>query len=235
MHFYAYPVSNPLKNMEWGWLGSDLPFRWVNRTYAIFPYETLPPVPIEHEFSHITSVAQIPLVSDLIHPSPTACHWHLEPPVFYKDQQDCCSWAVDSKGRVYCPNLFNRGTHLYVAKSLADFLWRINQENKNWSFVYEVEDYLLWAEEEWQNDYIGHYQLLLQQSLDWLIRNNCCNQSCKKWLLPFFTPVSMLDYSKNFRLTVTEIKKLWKSGQDISLDHDDGKLLSLSSSTVYCK
>jgi hypothetical protein len=138
-----------------GWYGFELPGRTCRGTYDLYDYETLPPIKINDEFKDVTSFEKL---VDFLHltpqtgylfKSPTACYFEPErnasPQIFYVDQQGCLLWGLDEQERVVTDN------GIIVAKTLPEFLSRIEMENAIWTkvFVYgkqltpEEENYLI--------------------------------------------------------------------------------------------
>ncbi len=207
------------------WIGVDLPFRPTTGTYGTFSARTLPPVtPEANPFHHIKGLKGLAGLgaSDLPADSPTACYYDIDPEtgVFYCDQQGCVIWALDElTGGVYlwdperddssgsedndAQARSNKKT--YVARSLGEFLYRIDCENRLWSLCSREWDkkkqyarlssYIETG--EWEEDslcgslatYLGHYRQLYLNTRAAIQREyGGSAEHIDKWLLYFFKP-----------------------------------------------
>ena len=130
---------------QYGWYGVELPNRPTQYTYYFWPEEKIPKIKIKEEFQDITTLSKLQSYLDRANPSsplfnsPTDCFFDVgrkslckaertavDDNVFFLDSQDCLVWYLDEKGRV------RADSHIIVARSLPEFLTRIELENSIW-------------------------------------------------------------------------------------------------------
>lgn len=130
------------------WIGISLPGRPLDATYGQWSYQSLPPIEIDPQFQEITTLDQLIQSLSLLRTiisSPTACYFQVDlaDRTFYRDQQDCVIWALNSQGQVY----LDGDPHAIVALSLPEFLTRVHLENTIW----------------WHNEYKHEQELTPQE------------------------------------------------------------------------
>ncbi len=113
------------------WIGVDLPYRPHPNgfaTYSTWKYKDQPEVEIDDIFKKFKTLADIEkYIGELKIESPTACYFNIEENgVFYRDQQDCVLWAVNSKNQVCAIDMG------IVANSIPEFLTRVKLESSIW-------------------------------------------------------------------------------------------------------
>ena len=130
------------------WVGSDIPGRPAAGTYGTWPYATLPPAN-NHKFRQVHTLDDLSdEVQERMQESPTACYFRIDDKdgSFFHDQQDCAIWALDeATGGVFLLDEAQQqeeeeeeaarpatGPKTFVAKSLGEFLWRVDVENRCW-------------------------------------------------------------------------------------------------------
>lgn len=127
---------------RWGWWGFEIPFRKCHGTYNRYTYDSLPPVQIKKEYENIElpeqlrrALPQLKKTTPQLFNSPTACFFKFGVKgLFYCDQQGCILWYVDKETkRVHTDDA------TIVAKSLPEFLTRIEMENALWKHTLSPE------------------------------------------------------------------------------------------------
>ncbi len=188
------------------WVGVDLPFRFTSGTYGTWLYDTLPPCPDKHKYSKYINIDQLD-DDDIITESPTACYFDTSygKNVFYRDQQDCVLWCLDSEG------VYLHGDKSYVAHSLSEFLWRIDVENKCW--YKRIKDYELvlkdWKPIKDYEKYIDHYHQLYKRTRQYIL-DNTTGATTKNidYYLPYYINFrSLKDMNENFTVRTEYISK----------------------------
>lgn len=196
------------------WFGSDLgDARRCGGTYAGYAYESLPPLdPTKNPFKECVSLDDVEGVRHRVQESPTACYFRVDRSTgaFYRDQQDCIVWALDSdNGGVFVlpddedqdeeeGGRGNEGPEepvVFVAKSMAEFLWRVHIENTIWfqlnSEPLQVEEPLASAVAA----YLSHYQELKRKTRAAFEKMGCMH----------------LDLWFNHHYIATSVMHLWKN------------------------
>lgn len=116
------------------WIGINIPHRqrkW--NTYIESRYEDLPVITIFELFTNIKTMTDLRINIWKVMantPSCTACYFQLptegDTGEFYRDQQDCVVWSLNSAGQVVTDSGY------MVASSLPEFLSRWRLENMIW-------------------------------------------------------------------------------------------------------
>jgi len=147
---------------KWVWCGINIPFRNVTNissTYQMNKYDFLPQIQICEDFKDVMDIESL---VDFLHlnqnkdrylfQSPTSCFFEIvresEPKIFYADQQGCVLWGIDEQGRVVIDN----GD--IVAKTLPEFLTRIELENAIWYKTNTSNGEYTRAEKSYLNHYV---------------------------------------------------------------------------------
>ncbi len=217
------------------WVGISLPFRDINGNYSRWPYEALPPCPEEHEFVRFQTIEDVKeeykkdKACCLPMNSPNAAYFDFDDDdeprhIFYRDQQDCVIWCLDSNG-VY---LFDRKEditerltssmdRIYVAKSLGEFLWRIKVEDACW-FRYRSgneldERDLIYGKMAWDpkddcERYIDHYLQLYKKTRTYLLSADlgCTDKNIDAYLAWYTYPASKTNLGENTILKLEFLK-----------------------------
>lgn len=110
---------------KWGWWGFGTR---GSSTYRLYEYQKYA---IDTLFSSFLTLGDIDARLDALQSdwnSPTGCYFEIDPVTgsFYRDQQDCIVWSLDSQGRVVA----NR--QILVAQSLPEFLTHVRDDNQAW-------------------------------------------------------------------------------------------------------
>lgn len=102
---------------------------WM-QSYAEIPYEEYP---VNDKFKDITTIADLNRLDSFVR-SPTECRFvrnHEGRGIFYRDQQDCYIWMQDPETKeIYAED--RSGIRNCVAKSLPEFLSKLEFENQTW-------------------------------------------------------------------------------------------------------
>jgi len=117
---------------KYGWYGVNLPHRECSGTYQM--YNKVPKIEVAAEYKDVTDFQKL---ADFLHSankktylfaSPTDCFFELDANsgVFYCDSQGCILWVLEDDGKIVTSN------NICVAKSLPEFLTRIELENAIW-------------------------------------------------------------------------------------------------------
>lgn len=114
------------------WIGVGLPFRPCDGTYGVFEPQQMPAIEIDAKFADLHTVEDVAknlTMLKAIFNSPTACYFDTDfgNGVFYRDQQDCVLWCISQNGQVMVYQ-----SEMVVARSLPEFLSRVNLENRLW-------------------------------------------------------------------------------------------------------
>jgi hypothetical protein len=173
------------------WCGGELPgARDADGTYGVWPYKTVPR--LDHggrnPFRNVKTLDDLHAAIDLMHESPTACYFRLDRSdgSFWRDQQDCVVWAFDAAtGGVFMldqQRAEGEQEKTFVAKSLAEFLWRVDLENQIW-FLRNSHD----GERTDDADaYLEHYAALVRGTEAELAALGC--RQLRKWMTRQYQP-----------------------------------------------
>jgi hypothetical protein len=127
------------QNWRWFILGSLID---KLSTFSPINYELLPKIENYEPFNNIKTMVDLKNNLNTIKNkfiSPVSGHFEFDGEIFYRDQQDCVMWALNSEtGQVYVINIGDTKLQL-VANSLPEFLKRIYLENQAWFYIYEEE------------------------------------------------------------------------------------------------